>query len=229
MHAHRPARPNVPPPIPWSAARGALEGPPGSRRRSPKGHRRCAASPCQCHVSTPDERAHAGGDRGPRVNGGRGDGLLAIRSQAVTYLRSRLPSRTSASTFCAVDECGYGDNPEAASKTWSRIWTRTVLRPALLNGICLCRIVSRLAVLSDHSEPPPPSGVMTAERPCAPHSSAAPYALAHWPDRTRTHRERASTRHRSLMKRIRPPGFRLFLWFPRGLTRVKSALRRLVK
>ena len=50
----------------------------------------------------------------------------------------------------------------------------------------------------------PAKRVMTAERPCAPHSATAPYALAHWPDRsTRTHRERASTRHRSLMKRIR--------------------------
>ncbi len=36
----------------------------------------------------------------------------------------------------------------------------------------------------------PAKRVMTAERPCAPHSSTAPYALAHWPDRsTRTSRE----------------------------------------
>jgi hypothetical protein len=105
------------PPIPWSAARGALAGASGSRRRSPKGHRRCAAPPCQCHVSTHDERAHAGGDHGPRVNGGPRDGLLAIRSQAVTYLRSRPPSRARASTFCVVDQCGYGDNRTALRRT----------------------------------------------------------------------------------------------------------------
>ena len=98
------------PPIPWSAARGALKGASGSRRRPPNGHRRGADPPCQCHVSTHDERAHAWGDHGPRVNGGQRDGLLAIRGQAVTYLRSRLPSRTRASTFCVVDQCGYGDN-----------------------------------------------------------------------------------------------------------------------
>ncbi len=107
------------PPIPWSAARGAS----GSRRRSPKGHRRRADPPCQCHVSTHDERAHACGDRGPRVNGGPRDGLLAIRGQAVTYLRSRLPSRARASTFCVVDQCGYGDNRTAMRRTrhgWRR-------------------------------------------------------------------------------------------------------------
>lgn len=105
------------PPIPWSAARGALEGASGSRRRSPKGHRRCAPPPCQWHVSTHDGRAHADGDHGPRVNGGPRDGLLAIRGQAVTYLTSRLPSRARASTFCVVDQCGYGDNRTAMRRT----------------------------------------------------------------------------------------------------------------
>jgi hypothetical protein len=90
----------------------------------PGGHRRCAAPPCQCQVSAPDERAHAGGDCGRRVNGGRRDGLLSIRNQAFTYLGSRRPGRARTSTFCIVDECGYGDNREAASKTRSRFWTR---------------------------------------------------------------------------------------------------------
>jgi hypothetical protein len=42
----------------------------------------------------------------------------------------RLRGRARTSTFCIVDECGYGDNREAASKTRRRFWTRTVPRPA---------------------------------------------------------------------------------------------------
>jgi len=53
----------------------------------------------------------------PASMAGRVTGLLASCGQAVTYCRSRLPSRASASTFCVVDQCGYGDNRNAMRRT----------------------------------------------------------------------------------------------------------------
>jgi hypothetical protein len=113
--------------------RGTLEGASGSRRRSPTAHRRCAAPPCQWCRSTPDERAHAGGDHRPRINGGSRDGLLANRDQNVTNRGSRLPSRARASTFGVGDQWGYGDNrTDAAHETRSRIWpAQSSVRPDL--------------------------------------------------------------------------------------------------
>ncbi len=66
-------------------------------------HRRCAAPPCQWHVSTRDGRAHAGGDHEPRVNGGQRDGPLAIHGQAVTYVCCVAPSSSSANLWRGSD------------------------------------------------------------------------------------------------------------------------------